>query len=111
MTKISIREMGTFSLLGLRFLIAFLFLLPFGWKRLRCADRRTVLRGMLLGTAFFAVMAAEVSGLKTTNASTIAFLENTAIVFVPLFEAVLRRRFPKVPVILSAVISFWDWPC
>jgi len=105
MTKISIRDMGSFSLLGLRFLIAFLFLLPFGWKRLRCASGRTLLRGMLLGASFFTVMAAEVSGLKTTDASTVAFLENTAIVFVPLFEAVLRRKFPKVPVIVSTVIS------
>ncbi|WP_068962502.1 DMT family transporter [Desulfosporosinus sp. BG] len=105
MTKIGIRDMGTFSLLSLRFLIAFLFLLPFGWKRLRCASGRTLFRGMLLGAAFFTVMAAEVSGLKTTDASTVAFLENTAIVFVPLFEAVLRRKPPKVPVIVSSVIS------
>lgn len=105
MTKIGIRDMGTFSLLGLRFLIAFLFLLPFGWKRLRCASGRTLLRGALLGASFFTVMAAEVSGLRTTNASTAAFLENTAIVFVPLFEAVLLRRFPKVPVIVSTMIS------
>lgn len=105
MTKIGIQNMGTFSLLGLRFLIAFLFLLPFVWKRLSCISGRTLIRGMLLGASFFAVMVTEVSGLKTTDASTIAFLENSAIVFVPFFEAVLRRRFPKVPVIVSAVIS------
>jgi drug/metabolite transporter (DMT)-like permease len=105
MTKIGLREMGTFSLLGLRFLVAFLFLLPFAWKRLCCVSGRTLLRGMLLGASFFAVMATEVSGLRTTNASTTAFLENTSIIFVPLFEAALRRKFPKLPVIVSAIIS------
>ena len=97
--------MGTFSLLGLRFLTAFLFLLPFAWKRLSRVSGRTLLRGMLLGASFFAVMAAEVSSLKTTNASTTAFLENTAIIFVPLFEAALHKNFPKFPVIMSAMIS------
>jgi drug/metabolite transporter (DMT)-like permease len=105
MTKIGINEMGTFSLLGLRFLTAFLFLLPFSWKRLKFVTGRTLLRGMLLGISFFAVMAAEVTGLKTTNASTTAFMENTAIILVPLFEAILRRRLPKINIIVSAVIT------
>jgi drug/metabolite transporter (DMT)-like permease len=44
-------------------------------------------------------------GLKSTNTSTTALLENTAIVFVPLFEGVLRRRFPKTPTMLSALLA------
>ncbi|WP_088228306.1 DMT family transporter [Desulfosporosinus sp. FKB] len=105
MTKIGLHDMGTFSLLGVRFLTAFLFLLPFAWKRLSHVSGRTLLRGMLLGASFFAVMAAEVSSLKTTNASTTAFLENTAIILVPLFEAALHKNFPKFPIIMSAMIS------
>ena len=105
MTKTALQYTNTFSLLGIRFLCAFLLLLLIGWKRLRGISRATLLRGMLLGGAFFSVMAAEVQGLKTANASTAAFLENTAIVFVPLFEAVLRRRFPRLPVLASVAIS------
>jgi drug/metabolite transporter (DMT)-like permease len=104
-TKIGLQDMGVFTLLGVRFLTAFVVLLSFGWKRLRSITNRILLRGMLLGASFFAIMAAEVLGLKTTDASTAAFLENTAIVFVPLFEAVLRRKFPRMPIIISAAIS------
>jgi drug/metabolite transporter (DMT)-like permease len=104
-TKVGLQDMGVFTLLGVRFLTAFIVLLPFGWKRLRSIPNRILLRGMLLGASFFAIMVAEVSGLKTTEASTAAFLENTAIIFVPLFEAVLRRKFPRIPIIISAAIS------
>ena len=106
MTKIGLQGMAPFSLLGIRFITAFLFLLPLGWRRLKSVSAGTWLRGMLLGTSFFAVMAAEVLGLRTTEASAAAFLENTAIVFVPLLEAVLRRSLPDIPILLSTLVSF-----
>ena len=105
MTKIGLQDMGTFTLLGFRFLTAFLFLLPFGWKRLQKITVPTLIRGLLLGTSFFAIMAAEVSALKTTNASTASFLENTAIIFVPLFEVVIRKKCPRIPVMISTILS------
>ena len=61
MTKIGLQGMAPFSLLGIRFITAFLFLLPLGWRRLKSVSAGTWLRGMLLGTSFFAVMAAEVA--------------------------------------------------
>lgn len=107
MSKVGIRSLDTFNLLGLRFLIAFIFLLPFGWNHLKHLSIKTLLNGLLLGASFFAVMAAEITGLKTTNASTVAFLENTAIVFVPLFESVLRRTLPKAYVVVSTLFCIF----
>lgn len=104
-TKLGLESIDVFTLLGYRFLIAFIFLLPFGWQRFKHISGQTILRGFILGVAFFTVMAAEVSGLRTTSASTTAFLENTAIIFVPIFEAVLLRRFPKPIVIISALLT------
>lgn len=106
MTKIGLRDMGSFTLLSLRFVIAFFFLLLFQWKRLKRVGFCTIGRGMVIGLAFFAVMMFEISALKITNASTIALLVNTAIVFVPLFEAILLRRFPKLPVVISVLVTF-----
>ena len=39
-------------------------------------------------------MTAELFGLRATDSSTTSFLENTAIVWVPLLAALLRRRAP-----------------
>lgn len=106
MTKISLQGVDVFTLLSLRFILAFLFLLPFGWRKLKNVSLVTIRRGMLLGLMFFSVMTAEVSSLKTTNASTVALLENTAIVFVPLIEAILSKKLPKSTVIISSLMAF-----
>lgn len=104
-TKISMESMGIFNLLGVRFTLAFLLLATLFWRRLLRCRSRTVLRGMLLGGIFFCVMTAELMGLRTTSTSTTAFLENTAVVFVPLFEALLHRRFPDQRVLINAGVA------
>lgn len=104
-SKILTNTMGTFNLLAVRSLLAFFLLLLLFWKRLLHLQPSTIFRGMLLGGAFFCVMTAELTGLRTTPSSTTAFLENTAIVFVPLFESILRRRFPRLQVVASTALA------
>ena len=101
-SKLVMRGMGPFELMGLRFSLAFLIMLLVFRRRFRGMSRATLGRGFLLGAAFFAVMAAELSGLRRTDSSTTSFLENTAIVWVPLLEAGLNRRRPGGRTLLSA---------
>ena len=105
LAKLGLREMGTFTLLSLRFLLAFALLALLFGRRLREVRRSTVLRGMLLGGVFFLVMTAELTGLRKTDSATTSFLENTAVVFVPLMEAVLRRRWPRPGVLLGGGVT------
>ena len=102
---LSLKSLGAFNLLGLRFSLAFLVLLALFFRRLRGLTRKTLLGGMALGACFFAVMTAELFGLKRTDSSTTSFLENTAIVWVPLFQALLLRRGLDRKAALSAVIA------
>lgn len=103
-TKMSLQSLGVFNLLAARFLLAFLLLSLLFANRLRRLSARTVLHGVLLGGVFFLVMTLELTALKTTDTSKVSFLENTAIIFVPLIESVLLRRFPK-PVTMISVLS------
>ncbi len=81
MSKVTMNAMDPFNLLGVRFLLAFLLLcIPFG-KRLVKIRKQTLLKGMLVGLAFFCVMTAELFTLRLTASSTSSFLENMAIVF------------------------------
>lgn len=105
MTKVGLQELGVFNLLGFRFLLAFLLLVPLFFRDLMKISAVTLFKGMILGAVATLVMATEVTGLKTADASTAAFLENTAVVFVPVFEAVIRRRFPQRNVIISVIIA------
>ena len=61
---------------------------------------------LLLGGTYFVCMAAELIGLQYTTASTCSFLENSAIVIVPVLEAMLLRRFPKPVIAASTIITF-----
>ena len=61
---------------------------------------------LLLGGTYFLCMAAELIGLQYTSASTCSFLENSAVVMVPMLEAILLRRLPRPVVSICTVITF-----
>lgn len=103
--KIGLTSMSPLNLLAVRFCLAFVVLAVIFRKKLRTTTGIDVLHGFVLGGTFFAVMALETFALKQTNASTVSFLENTAIVIVPLFEAILHRRSPGRKPLLCAAIT------
>ena len=105
-SKLILAGMGKFNLLGIRFLLAFVLLLILFAKRVRQIDRKTFLAGTVMGGMFFLVMTAELSGLKLTASGNASFLENTAIVLVPLLQAALQRRLPRLKALLSALVCF-----
>ena len=104
-SKLVLQSMGPFTLMAVRFLLAFSLLAVVFRKRLAASDRTTLLCGFILGASFFAVMTAELFGLRLTDSSTTSFLENTAIVFVPLLEALLLRRLPRPVALGSSLIT------
>lgn len=104
-SKIALNEMGVFNLLAVRFLLAFALLAVLFHRRLLAGDWRTAGKGAILGLAFFMVMTCELNALKTVSTSEAAFLENTAIVLVPIFMAIYLRRLPKAPVVASSALA------
>ena len=103
LTKVGFQDMGKFTLLAVRFLLAFAFLAVLFWRRLLQIDRRTLLSGLAMGGIYFCVMTAELTALKTVETSTVSFVTNTAVVIVPLVQAVLSRRWPEHRVLLGAL--------
>lgn len=101
-SKMLLVDVGPFALLGVRFLLAFALLALIFHRRLAAMNRRTFCYGLGLGAGFFVVMALEMFALRLTATSHVAFLENTAIVFVPIVEAVIARRLPTIKVCLGA---------
>lgn len=105
LSKITMDTMGPLTLMGFRFLLAFAILAVIFYKRLLHIKKDTLLRGLAMGGLFFAVMCAELFGLRTTPSSTTSFLENTAVVFVPIFEAILCRKLPQGKIFFSACLT------
>lgn len=110
-SKLLLTEMGPFTLMGLRFTIAFLVLGILFNKKLRQANRQTLLSGLLIGTAFFFVMSFELSGLSGTTSSKAALIENTAIVFVPIYMALGNHHLPKKQTMFTALAVLTGVAC
>lgn len=105
LAKIGLTDIDVFNLMGIRFLMAFGIMLLMFNKRLFNADKGSILAGLIVGAVYFVVMSFEVFSLKTCESSTTAFLENTAIVMVPLFEALLLRKLPLPKTAISFVMA------
>lgn len=106
-SKLILKGMGMFNLLGVRFCLAFALLAVLFFPRLKAANRKTVFAGAVMGGMYFLVVSAELSGLKRMDSGNASFLVNTAIVLVPLLQAVIRRQLPQAKVILSVLLCFF----
>ena len=104
-SKAGIESLGVFNLLAARFLLAFALLSIIFFRRFKAVKPCDILRGAVLGGVFALVMVLELTALKTTDTSTASFLENTAIIFVPLIEAWLLRRAPERTALISAAAA------
>ncbi len=105
-SKLILQGMDLFNLLGVRFSMAFVLLAALFFRRMRTVSRKTAAAGAVMGGMYFLVVTAELSGLKHMASGNASFLVNTAIVLVPLLQAVVRRRLPGKRVIVSVLLCF-----
>lgn len=106
-SSIAMRGLEPFNILAVRFLLAFSILLILFRKRFLNINKKTFYRGLAVGLSFFSCMAFEMFSLKYSPSSKVAFLENLAMVFVPLIDAFLLRCLPKASAILSAIVALF----
>ncbi len=104
--KIEINHIPPLSLIALRFSLASVILFLFFHQRVRT---RTTLRaiqyGASLAIVMFVLIACLLLGMRTTEASTAGFLTCTAIVFVPIMQAILKRRLPTRPIVIGTIAT------
>lgn len=105
-SKIALRTMEPFNLLGIRFLIAFCMLSLLFHKKMQTSTCFDILHGAAIGLSFFSVLAFEMFALRLTEASTVSFLENSAIILVPIIESALQRRKPAQNMMLCGALTF-----
>ena len=94
-------------LLG-RFALASLIVVPAAIPVLRRGgvDRALLLRvGTVAGVIMFGGYVTQTVGLQYTSPSTSAFITGLYVIFTPLVEAVVRRRWPPWPVCAGIVIA------
>lgn len=100
--------MEPLNLLGIRSLLAFAVLMVFFGRRVVLAVREdpgSLRAGILIGFTYFIVMAGELNGLKYTTTATASFIENSAVVLVPIAEAAILRRLPTGRTMLCCALG------
>jgi len=79
---------------SIRFLLAGLIMLPFGWRELRSLRKREVIQGLGLGLCGGAGMLLQMDGLAYTSASISAFLTQAYCILLPLYHFSRNRTAP-----------------
>lgn len=101
----------------LRFGIAGVIMVLVSWRDLRSLTAREISQGLWLGLFGGVGMIFQVDGLAYTPASTSSFLTQTYCILVPLYHAIVARRFPRPVQLLAtagvvagiAILSKIDW--
>ena len=103
--KNAIQHIPPFLFVSLRFFIASLLLLPF-LSRVKQITRRSILSGILVGTALFGGYIFQTLGLLYTSASKSAFITSLAVVLVPFVSFVLFKNRPGAREIFALILAF-----
>lgn len=104
-SKIAMRTMGPFLLMGTRFLIAFVIIGAIFHKSLVKVTKKEIGHCALLAFFFFLSMAFELKGLQTTDSSVTAFLEGAVVIVVPLLTCILYKKLPDKLTVISSIIA------
>lgn len=91
---------------GIRFGTATLLMLPFVYKKIIGLDKTAYKEGFILGFLFFAGFALQTLGLEFTTATKSAFITGTFVVFTPVFQTIIEKKFPKPINIVSIALVF-----
>ena len=100
-SKIGMDGLPPMELLGIRFLLAALVMGLLFFRRIVRTDRKTLKAGALAGLFMMLGVAAELLGLTMVPSSTVAFLENTVVLWVVLMGALLARKIPGPKLVTS----------
>jgi len=99
-------DMQPINVLAVRFIIAFLILCLIFNKKIREINRLTLIKGFVLGLLYTVDLVIEMYALRLIDAGTCSFIENSAIVIVPVYVSILTKSLPKFKTVICALIAF-----
>ena len=103
--KIGLEGLGPFTVIAMRFLIAFVVVGLLFFRRVAHTNLAIIKRAAVLGLFLFGLFAFLMHGLQTTSASNGGFLTAMSVVFVPLLNAIIKHRAPGRALIVGTVIT------
>ncbi len=102
--KETIEEVPAFYVIAIRFLIAGVGLALIFWNKTRTIDKKTFLRGVIIGAVLAAAYATQTIGLKYTSPGKNAFLTSSYCIMCPFIVWLIYKVRPKLYHVVSAVL-------
>ncbi|MBQ4097722.1 MAG: DMT family transporter [Clostridia bacterium] len=102
--KETIEQVPSFYVIAIRFIIAGGILSLIFIKKLREGNRKTFLKGVILGVLLFSAYLTQTLGLENTTAGRNAFITGSYCVMCPFIVWVIYKKRPKIVNLVSAVL-------
>ena len=106
LTKNALNHLATFNFLAIRFVLAFALASLIYYKRMLKLDKKTIKLGIGLGVILYLHYVTQTIGLNYTTSSKSAFITGTNVVMVPIFSAMILKKFPEKKIILGVILAF-----
>lgn len=102
--KLSVDTISPFTIIALRFGIAFIVMMAIFYKKIIRVDAKTLKYSAVIGALLSSIFIALLYGLKNTTASTAGFLTSTTVILVPILQAFITHKLPNKKIILGVII-------
>ena len=102
--KETIQEVPAFYVIAIRFLIAGIGLGLIFWKKTKTMDKKTFIRGVVIGAVLAAAYATQTIGLKYTSPGKNAFLTSSYCIMCPFIVWLFYKVRPKLYHVISAFL-------
>ncbi len=97
-------SMGAFTLIGMRFLIASIFLGLIYFKRLKLKEKEFI-KVTIVGCALFIAFAFQTIAMTQTSTTNVSFITGTNVIFVPVIAFVLSKAKLEMKNLVAAVLA------
>ena len=99
-----ISDVEPFTFVVFRFILAIIFFDVIFNKKIK-VNRITLIYGLILGVFYTIGFQLQVVGLKYTTASKSAFITGLAVIFTPIFQMVVEKKWLNIWQILGVILS------
>lgn len=104
-TKFAVDELQPFTLIAMRFGIAFFIAFSFFYRRMLPVAKSTLKASMTLGVLLCLMFTAFSYVMKTVSPATAGFLLATTVIFVPLIAMAFTRKLPQRQIVIGAIMT------
>ncbi|MGG1677792.1 DMT family transporter [Neobacillus sp. NRS-1170] len=102
--KLCVDTVSPFTIIALRFGIAFIVMMAIFFKKMIRIDVKTLKYSAIVGALLFGIFMALLYGMKNTTASSAGFLTSTTVILVPILQAFITRKRPSNKIILGVLV-------